>query len=124
MLGSFIRFLLVASAVLPQVFGAPSNSKASCTHGAVASEAKECSEIGIEMLKMGGNAADAQVATVFCVGTIAMYHSGIGGGGFMLVHSPEGEFEFIYFREKAPAAAFKNMYKNNVNASIYGGLAR
>lgn len=53
-----------------------------------------------------------------------MYHSGIGGGGFMLVRGSNGSYEFIDFRETAPAAAFQDMYKDNVNASIYGGLAR
>jgi gamma-glutamyltranspeptidase/glutathione hydrolase len=55
---------------------------------------------------------------------IAMYHSGIGGGGFMLVRSPNGTFEMIDFRETAPAAAFQDMYENNTDASIFGGLAR
>ncbi len=45
-------------------------------HGAVASESEICSHIGIDMLKQGGNAADALVATVFCIGTVGMYHSG------------------------------------------------
>jgi gamma-glutamyltranspeptidase / glutathione hydrolase len=53
-----------------------------------------------------------------------MYHSGIGGGGFMLVRSSNGSYEFIDFRETAPAASFEDMYKDNVTASIYGGLAR
>ena len=43
-----------------------------------------------------------------------MYHSGIGGGGFMLLRTKDGEFENIDFRETAPAAAFKDMYHNNV----------
>lgn len=53
-----------------------------------------------------------------------MYHSGIGGGGFMLVRSSNGSYEFIDFRETAPAAAFQDMYTQNINLSIYGGLAR
>lgn len=53
-----------------------------------------------------------------------MYHSGIGGGGFMLVRSPDGSFEMVDFRETAPAAAFQDMYNNNTEASILGGLAR
>ncbi|RMZ83010.1 hypothetical protein DV737_g1768, partial [Chaetothyriales sp. CBS 132003] len=53
-----------------------------------------------------------------------MYHSGIGGGGFMLVRSPNGTYEFIDFRETAPAAAFQEMYNNNSDASLFGGLAR
>lgn len=42
----------------------------------------------------------------------------------MLVRSPDGDFEMVDFRETAPAAAFKDMYKNNTEASILGGLAR
>lgn len=53
-----------------------------------------------------------------------MYHSGLGGGGFMLVRGSNGSYEFIDFRETAPAAAFQDMYKGNVKASLYGGLAR
>ena len=45
-------------------------------HGAVASESSICSHIGIELLKQGGNAADAIVGTTLCVGVIGMYHSG------------------------------------------------
>lgn len=70
-----------------------------------------------------GNAADAMVGTNLCVGVIGMYHSGIGGGGFMLVRDQHGRYESIDYRETAPAAAFQDMYKDNVNASIYGGLA-
>ncbi|KAF4992804.1 hypothetical protein FGRMN_6906 [Fusarium graminum] len=96
--------------------------------GAVVSESEICSTIGINILRDGGNAADAMVATVLCVGTIGMYHSGIGGGGFMLIHKPTGEnktapYEFVDFRETAPAAATENMFKNNVNESITGGKA-
>lgn len=93
-------------------------------HGGVASESEICSGIGRDLLLKGGNAADAMVGTVFCVGVIGMYHSGIGGGGFMLVRGSDGEYEYIDFRETAPAAAFQDMYKNDINASIYGGLAR
>ena len=42
----------------------------------------------------------------------------------MLVRSSNGSYEFIDFRETAPAAAYQDMYNNNTNASIYGGLAR
>lgn len=53
-----------------------------------------------------------------------MYHSGIGGGGFALVHAPNGSYEFVDFRESAPAAAFEEMYQGNPGGSIFGGLAR
>lgn len=45
--------------------------------GAVSSESDVCSHIGVELLKQGGNAADAMVGTVACVGVIGMYHSGM-----------------------------------------------
>ncbi|OAA45629.1 gamma-glutamyltranspeptidase [Metarhizium rileyi] len=91
--------------------------------GAVASENSICSRIGTRLLEDGGNAVDALVGTVFCVGVTSMYHSGIGGGGFLLLRSPNGTYEYVDFRETAPAAAFEDMYKGNVKASIYGGLA-
>ncbi|KAI9147539.1 Glutathione hydrolase proenzyme [Paramyrothecium foliicola] len=92
--------------------------------GAVASETDICSKIGARMIRdEGANAVDAMVATVFCVGVVGMYHSGIGGGGFMVVRSANGTYEFIDFRETAPAAAFEDMYKDNTDASLYGGLA-
>ena len=66
---------------------------------------------------------DALVGTTFCVGVIGMYHSGLGGGGFMLVRDAKGNLEAIDFRESAPAAAFEDMYQGNVEGSKIGGLA-
>ncbi|OBT69845.1 gamma-glutamyltransferase [Pseudogymnoascus sp. 23342-1-I1] len=70
-----------------------------------------------------GNAADAAVGTTLCVGVIGMYHSGIGGGGFMLVRSETGEYEDVDFRETAPSAAYEDMYANFTIGSIVGGDA-
>jgi len=92
--------------------------------GGVASESAVCSEIGTKLLRNGGNAVDALVATVFCVGVVGMYHSGLGGGGFMLVRSSNGSYEYIDFREAAPAAAFEGMYTDRTDLSRFGGLAR
>lgn len=63
------------------------------------------------------------VATTLCVGTIGMYHSGIGGGGFMIVRDKNGRYETIDYRETAPAAASRDMYEDSYRASIIGGLA-
>lgn len=93
------------------------------SRGAVASESKICSQIGIDLIARGGNAADAMVGTNLCVGVTGMYHSGIGGGGFMLVRGPDGEYEVIDYRETAPAAAHEDMYSGNVMGSVFGGLA-
>ncbi|PHH64796.1 hypothetical protein CDD81_3862 [Ophiocordyceps australis] len=98
-------------------------SGAGASLGAVASEASECTHIGRDLLARGGNAVDALVGTTFCVGVVAMYHSGIGGGGFALVRDHDGTYEAVDFRETAPAAAHEEMYQGNVGGSLVGGLA-
>ncbi|ROT43586.1 gamma-glutamyltranspeptidase [Sodiomyces alkalinus F11] len=92
-------------------------------NGAVVSENIECSRIGRDLMALGGNAIDAIVGTQLCVGVTAMYHSGIGGGGFAVVRDSEGNYEVVDFRESAPAAASEDMFNNNADASISGGLA-
>ncbi|KAI1760603.1 gamma-glutamyltranspeptidase [Hypoxylon sp. FL1150] len=91
--------------------------------GAVASESKVCSDIGIDLLAQGGNAVDAWVGTQLCVGVIGMYHSGIGGGGFALVRDGEGNYTVIDYRESAPSSAHEDMYRDNVMGSVFGGLS-
>ncbi|ERS96610.1 gamma-glutamyltranspeptidase [Sporothrix schenckii 1099-18] len=93
------------------------------THGAVACESAICSKIGVDLMRKGGTAADALVGATLCVGVIGMYHSGIGGGGFLLVRGSDGSYEGVDYRETAPAAAFENMYDGNVLGSVFGGLA-
>ncbi|OIW30195.1 gamma-glutamyltransferase [Coniochaeta ligniaria NRRL 30616] len=99
---------------------------AHATLGAVSSMDARCSSVGIDILKIGGNAADADtwaVATQFCLGVIGLHLTGIGGGGFVTVRKPHGGYDFIDFRETAPAASFETMFDNDANASLYGGLA-
>jgi gamma-glutamyltranspeptidase/glutathione hydrolase len=114
--------LLASSAALTSATPCPNTTEPRL--GAVASEVDVCSDLGVQLLRDGGNAVDAVVGTVVCVGVIGMYHSGIGGGGFLTLRTAEGEYETVDFREKAPKAAFEDMYKDNEDASIYGGLAR
>ncbi|KIM78895.1 hypothetical protein PILCRDRAFT_824014 [Piloderma croceum F 1598] len=98
-------------------------------HGAVASENKRCSVIGVDVMKEGGNAVDAAIATTFCVGVVNMFSSGIGGGGFMTVRIPPNsthntsEVWTIDFREAAPGLANKNMYVDDPDTSRFGALA-
>ncbi|KAK7947764.1 gamma-glutamyltranspeptidase [Apiospora aurea] len=106
------------------VSSSPSEEKLNSTKGAVASESKLCSQIGIDLLGRGGNAVDAWVGTQLCVGVTGMHHSGIGGGGFALVRdSASGNYTVIDYRESAPAAAHEDMFKDNARASVFGGLA-
>jgi gamma-glutamyltranspeptidase/glutathione hydrolase len=65
------------------------------------------------------------IATVLCVGVIGHHHSGIGGGGFALVRSSNGSYDFIDFRESAPGASNETMMLNSSlpSPSLIGGLA-
>ncbi|PWN52928.1 gamma-glutamyltranspeptidase [Violaceomyces palustris] len=94
-------------------------------HGAVATEVDVCSNIGVQLLEQGGSAADAIIGASLCVGSIAAFHSGIGGGGFGLLRTKSGEYEMFDFRETMPALGNETMYSNNSNpkASTVGGLA-
>ncbi|PHH60467.1 hypothetical protein CDD81_1642 [Ophiocordyceps australis] len=112
--------LLLLSAAAP---AAAYDPEAPPTIGAVASESAVCSKVGTQLLKIGGSAADAMVGTVLCVGIVALHHSGIGGGGFMTIRQANGTYETVDFRETAPAAAHEDMFENNTQASLVGGLA-
>jgi gamma-glutamyltranspeptidase/glutathione hydrolase len=97
--------------------------------GMVVSAHPLASEAGISMLRQGGNAVDAAVATTFAISVVEPFSAGIGGGGFLLVHSEKtGEIKALDFRERAPLKATRNMYldaqgKIRPNASINGYLA-
>ncbi|RDA91704.1 hypothetical protein CP533_2352 [Ophiocordyceps camponoti-saundersi (nom. inval.)] len=119
-LSFFITASFCHAVPLSIVLGAPANQGKG---GAVVSEASECSYIGRDLLARGGNAVDAAVGTTFCVGVVALYHSGIGGGGFALVRDEHGRYEAVDFRETAPAAAHRDMFLDNVAGSMSGGLS-
>jgi len=71
-------------------------------------------EAGVEMLKSGGNAIDAAIATTFALNAAEPFASGIGGGGFMVIYlARDKKVTAINFREKAPAKAFPEMYLQN-----------
>ncbi len=79
--------------------------------GAVATAHPYASEAALSMLEKGGNATDAAVAAAFMLAVVGPYHSGVGGGGFALVHDAKsGTTEVIDFREVAPAKATRDMY--------------
>ncbi|KAG0367486.1 gamma-glutamyltranspeptidase [Gamsiella multidivaricata] len=92
-------------------------------YGAVAAEEIHCSEIGVEVLKEGGNAVDAAIASCLCIGTVNSFSAGIGGGGFMAIRLPNGTVEIIDFRETAPAASYLTMFKKDPILAQRGGLS-
>ena len=80
-------------------------------HGMVASESRLASQVGVDVLRKGGNAVDAAVATAFALAVTLPNAGNIGGGGFMMLHDARsGKDIAIDFREMAPAAATPNMY--------------
>ena len=79
---------------------------------AVATDTQQCSDIGENILKANGSAADAAIAAMFCLGVVSMHSSGIGGGGVMLVYNQTlKKATVIDFRETAPATAYRDMFK-------------
>ena len=79
-------------------------------NGAVSSAETAASNVGIEIMKQGGNAVDAAVAVGFALGVTHPTAGNIGGGGFMVVRLPSGEVTAIDYREVAPQAASRDMY--------------
>jgi len=98
-------------------------------HAIVASVHELASQAGVEMMRAGGNAVDAAVATGFALAVVHPQAGNLGGGGFLLLRTAAGETHFLDFREKAPAAATENMYldaqgnvlpESDQNSSVVG----
>ncbi len=81
--------------------------------GMVSSAHPLATDIGLNVLKSGGNAIDAAVAVGFTLGVVDTHNSGIGGGCFMLIRLANGKFVAIDGREMAPAAATRDMFLRN-----------
>ncbi len=106
---SFI-LLLAAVAALGAARATASTLPVHARHGIVVSVHELASQAGVEMMQAGGNAVDAAVATGFALAVVHPPAGNLGGGGFMLVRMVDGKTHFIDYREKAPAAATRDMY--------------
>ena len=80
------------------------------------------SRVGVEILQAGGNAVDAAVATGFALAVVHSPAGNIGGGGFMLIRMADGKTHFLDYREKAPAAATRDMYLD-ANGNVIEGAS-
>jgi len=104
------------------------NNSGEYKNGMVVSAHPEASQVGIDILKKGGNAVDAAVAVQFALAVVYPNAGNIGGGGFMVYRGANGEINALDFREKAAAAASRDMYLDAagnpiVDKSLYGHLA-
>lgn len=82
-------------------------------HGMVAGPERLAAEVGTRIMRQGGNAIDAAVATGFALGVTYPRAGNLGGGGFMLIHLADGQRQtLVDYRESAPAAASRGMFLN------------
>ncbi|MBL0334066.1 MAG: gamma-glutamyltransferase [Chitinophagaceae bacterium] len=88
----------------------PLQKKLTVQKGAVVSAHRLASDAGLQILKQGGNAVDAAIATQLALAVVYPMAGNLGGGGFMVTRLANGETFTIDFREKAPGAASRNMY--------------
>ena len=106
----------------------PIDIASSSENGMVVSAHPLASEIGVNIMKMGGNAIDAMVATQFALAVVYPRAGNIGGGGFMVIRQPDGKSFALDYREKAPEAAYEKMYQDEASEvidslSLYGQLS-
>jgi len=106
------RGLIAAVVLLAILSGAPVEAATAveAEHGMVVSAHRLASEVGVRILRSGGNAVDAAVAVGYALAVVDPCCGNIGGGGFMTIHLANGRETFINFRETAPMAATATMY--------------
>lgn len=120
--------LAVLALLVSGALHAASTPAVEAKNGMVVTSQYLASQVGTDILKMGGNAIDAAVAVGYAQAVVNPCCGNIGGGGFMTIHLADGTDTFINFRETAPAAASADMYldkegKVTKDASLYGYLA-
>jgi gamma-glutamyltranspeptidase/glutathione hydrolase len=101
---------VVATAALLGVAQAASVAPVAAENGMVVTAQHLATEVGVDVLRRGGNAVDAAVAVGYALAVVYPAAGNLGGGGFMTLQLADGRKTFLDFREKAPLAATANMY--------------
>ena len=120
-----VRFvvLILATVCPPLCFAGGGMQPERAQRGMVASVHELASQAGVEVMKAGGNAIDAAVATGFALAVVHPNAGNLGGGGFMLIRMNGGETHFLDYREKAPGKATATMYQD-AQGNVVPGLSR
>lgn len=109
-LKQFILLTFSIYLLIPNTFISQTGRAVKAKNGMVVTACPIASDVGSKILKQGGNAIDASVAVGFALAVTYPYAGNLGGGGFMVLHFNTGESTTIDFREKAPIAAYRDMY--------------
>jgi gamma-glutamyltranspeptidase/glutathione hydrolase len=117
---SLILQLLGLLALVATPYAIASTHPVHAQHAIVVSVHELASHAGVEIMQAGGNAVDAAVATGFALAVVHPPAGNIGGGGFMLIRMADGKTHFLDYREKAPAAATRDMYLDTQGNVIAG----
>jgi len=117
-----VRFLAALTLIAAGPALAASAPPVAAENGMVASAQRLASEVGVEVLKRGGNAVDAAVAVGYALAVVLPPDGNLGGGGFMTAVFADGRKTFIDFREKAPLAATPDMYLDK-DGNVVKGLS-
>ena len=102
--------LLLCALLTPSVHAQKGQSDVLGRHGMVVSSNQIASQVGVDIMKAGGNAIDAAVAVGFALAVVHPTAGNIGGGGFLVYQGADGEATTFNYREKAPMAAHATMY--------------
>jgi gamma-glutamyltranspeptidase/glutathione hydrolase len=114
-------FAFVVAPVLPPAHGAgASRQPVRAAHGIAASTNRLASEVGVDVMKRGGNAVDASVAVAFALAVTHPAAGNIGGGGFMMIRLRDGKTTAIDYREMGPLAATRDIFVDQSGKLIEG----
>ncbi len=121
---TFFRLTLtgVASVLGCVNLHAASVAPVAAEHGMVVTAQHLATQVGVDVLKKGGNAIDAAVAVGYALAVVYPAAGNLGGGGFMTLQLADGRKTFLDFREKAPLAASANMYLD-AGGNVVKGLS-
>ena len=124
----FIFTIIFSSCNRKAIFPYQIQKTAESKNGMVVTAHPISTQVGVDILEMGGSAVDAAIAVQFALTVVHPRAGNIGGGGFLVYRDQNGQIDCLDYREKAPAKAFKDMYLDSLkevipDLSIKGHLA-